>query len=123
VFCTHCTTAAEVTAQFVPPVVTVPGVIEAENFAVGGQGIAYYNIYKGEPNTALNNDFRKDAEVTVDVLNELIPESGEYVVGWTEKGKPLLGITLQHEAFVKLIVSLSGLQLSAIAVLKCLRTC
>jgi hypothetical protein len=85
--CLHHTTAAEVITQFVPPVATIPGVIEAENFAVGGQGISYYNIYKGEPSTVLNNDFRKDAELTVDVLNELIPDSGEYVVGWTEKGK------------------------------------
>jgi beta-glucosidase len=73
-------------SQFVPPVAAVPGLIEAENFDVGGQGIGYYNIYKGEPNTAINNDIRKDAELTVDVLDKKIPDSGEYVIGWTEKG-------------------------------------
>jgi hypothetical protein len=41
------------------PLMRTPGAIEAENYKLGGQGISYYDIYNGEPDTAVNNVLRQ----------------------------------------------------------------
>jgi hypothetical protein len=72
-------------AAFVPPVMPLPGVVEAEHFELGGQGIAYYNVYKedhSEPISALNNALRNTL-ISVELLDKANPALLEYVVGYT----------------------------------------
>jgi hypothetical protein len=81
---------ADTTAStaLVPPVMLLPGVVEAENFALGGQGVAYYNVYKPysvestEPSPQINNALRNTL-ISVEPLDKAHPEIQEYVVAWT----------------------------------------
>jgi hypothetical protein len=72
--------------NFQPPPLSAPGVIEAEYFGTGGQNISYYNIYKGEPNTA-SNSVRK-SNITIDPYDKKRPKANlGYIVGWTGPGE------------------------------------
>jgi hypothetical protein len=81
-------TGTAASTAFVPPVMALPGVVEAENFALGGQGVAYYNVYKPysvestEPSPQINNALRNTL-ISVELLDKAHPEILQYVVAWT----------------------------------------
>jgi hypothetical protein len=72
------------------PVMRIPGAIEAENYKYGRQGVAYYNIFNGEPDTAVNNVLRQ-SELSIELADKdktyAYTNIGEVVVGWTVPGE------------------------------------
>ena len=61
------------------------GLMEAEDFALGGEGVGYHNIAKGEP-PATENALRSST-ITVQPLDVKNPNTGLYVIGWTGPGE------------------------------------
>jgi hypothetical protein len=72
------------------PLMRIPGAIEAENYKIGGQGISYYNIFNGEPDTAVNNVLRQ-SELSIELADKqktyAYTNVGEVVIGWTRPGE------------------------------------
>ena len=61
------------------------GLLEAENFKAGAEGVAYHNIAKGEPLPSENA--LRNSTITVQPLDVKKPASGLYVFGWTGPGE------------------------------------
>ena len=58
--------------------INLPGTIEAENYDVGGEGVAYHD---NEPENKGDADYRKDEGV------DIVAGNGGKVVGWTNEGE------------------------------------
>jgi hypothetical protein len=59
----------------------IPGIVQVENFDVGGQGIAYQDASAGNSGNVYRTTDSVDVGPTTD------PQSGGYYVGWTREGE------------------------------------
>ncbi len=63
---------------------TIPGIIEAENFDLGGEGVAYHDNEPGQLTTVSNYRTATDPDVEVEFKPQ---NSNEHIVGWTSNGE------------------------------------
>jgi len=61
----------------------IPGTIELEEFDVGGNGYAYYDVDAGT-NVDPAPDYRKDEDVDIEICTD---DNGGYNLGWTAAGE------------------------------------
>jgi hypothetical protein len=70
-------TTASTTTTFVPPIAALPGTIQSENFASGGEGVAYHDI-----DTSNNGGAYRTEGVDIKTT-----ANGGYAVGWMATGE------------------------------------
>jgi hypothetical protein len=60
--------------------VSLPGIVQAENYDIGGQGVAYFDTTAGNTGTVYRSD-------DVDIGPTSDPSGGGFYVGWTRAGE------------------------------------